>query len=89
MDVLVNNAGGARGGSLLSLPLDDWQYALGLCVTAPFLIAQIVAAIHMVANGKEAPPLTPLLCIPRMYGQTALRTGLRRLQSIGSQRVWL
>jgi NAD(P)-dependent dehydrogenase (short-subunit alcohol dehydrogenase family) len=51
LDVLVNNAGGARNDALLDLGLDDWQYTLDLCVTAPFLIGQR-AARHMSERGR-------------------------------------
>jgi NAD(P)-dependent dehydrogenase (short-subunit alcohol dehydrogenase family) len=46
LDVLVNNAGGSRGGPLIELSLADWQYTLDLCVTAAFLTSQ-TAARHM------------------------------------------
>ena len=50
LDVLVNNAGGARNDALLDLTLDDWRYTLDLCVTAPFVLAQR-AARHMAERG--------------------------------------
>jgi glucose 1-dehydrogenase len=53
LEVLVNNAGGARGDRLLDLTLDDWRYTLDLCVTAPFVLAQ-QAARHMAAHGGGA-----------------------------------
>ncbi len=53
LDVLVNNAGGGRGDSLLDLSLDDWRYTLDLCVTAPFVLAQR-AARHMATHGGGA-----------------------------------
>ena len=53
LDVLVNNAGGGRGDTLLTLTLDDWRYTLDLCVTAPFVLAQR-AAQHMAEHGGGA-----------------------------------
>jgi NAD(P)-dependent dehydrogenase (short-subunit alcohol dehydrogenase family) len=50
IDVLVNNAGGARGALLLDLSIDDWQYTLDLCVRAPFIFSQRVAR-EMVERG--------------------------------------
>jgi NAD(P)-dependent dehydrogenase (short-subunit alcohol dehydrogenase family) len=50
LDVLVNNAGGSRGGPLSELSLEDWQYTLDLCVTAAFLTSQ-AAARHMMPRG--------------------------------------
>lgn len=43
LDILVNNAGGSRSGPLIEQSIENWDYVLGLCVTAPFLIGQRVA----------------------------------------------
>ncbi len=51
LDVLVNNAGGSRGGQLSDLPLENWKYTFDLCVTAAFLTSQ-AAAQHMTARGR-------------------------------------
>ena len=50
IDIVVNNAGGGRGGPFLDVSLDAWQYTLDLCVRAPFIIGQR-AARHMVERG--------------------------------------
>ena len=49
IDVLVNNAGGSRGGKLTELSLDDWRYTFDLCVTAAFLTSQ-AASRHMISQ---------------------------------------
>ncbi|MFS8806801.1 SDR family oxidoreductase [Synechococcus sp. R6-10] len=41
-DVLVNNAGMAHVGPLVTLPLSDWQRVIDLNLTAAFLCAQAV-----------------------------------------------
>ena len=51
LDVLVNNAGGARRGELAVLPLESWKYTFDICVTAAFLTSQ-VAAQHMISRAR-------------------------------------
>lgn len=51
LDVLVNNAGGSRGGELSELSLENWKYTFDLCVTAAFLTGQ-AAAKHMIPRGR-------------------------------------
>lgn len=51
LDVLVNNAGGSRGGALSELPLENWRYTFDLCVTAAFLTSQ-AASRHMIPRGR-------------------------------------
>lgn len=50
LDVVINNAGGSRPANLLDQSLDNWQYTLDLCLTAPFLISQR-AAQGMIERG--------------------------------------
>ena len=50
LHILVNNVGGGRGGPLLDLSPEDWQYTLGVNLTTPLLTSQR-AAKHMIGNG--------------------------------------
>jgi NAD(P)-dependent dehydrogenase (short-subunit alcohol dehydrogenase family) len=51
VDVFVNNAGGAHGGPVLELTLEDWNATLDLDLTGAFLCLQR-AARRMVAQGR-------------------------------------
>jgi NAD(P)-dependent dehydrogenase (short-subunit alcohol dehydrogenase family) len=51
LDVLVNNAGVARAGSILDATLDDWDAQVAVNLRAPFFAIQ-AAARHMVAAGR-------------------------------------
>jgi glucose 1-dehydrogenase len=50
LDVLVNNAGVARPGSILDATPDDWDLQLAVNLRAPFFATQ-AAARHMIAAG--------------------------------------
>jgi 2-deoxy-D-gluconate 3-dehydrogenase len=51
LDVLVNNAGGFHGGSVLDLPLEGWERVIGSHLTGSFLCAKH-AARAMVRRGE-------------------------------------
>ena len=51
LDVLVNNAGGFHGGSVLDLPLEGWERVIGSHLTGSFLCARH-AARAMVRRGE-------------------------------------
>jgi NAD(P)-dependent dehydrogenase (short-subunit alcohol dehydrogenase family) len=53
IDVLVNNAGGGRGGSLLELCEDDWDFTLDVNLKGCFLCCQAVVR-HMIPRKKGA-----------------------------------
>src|SRR5581483_6480934 len=51
LDLLVNNASSFKGGSIPDVPLEDWQEALDVNMTAPFLCSQ-QAARMMIERGE-------------------------------------
>ena len=51
IDVLYNNAGIIRPGSVLSMSLDDWDRTLAVNLTGPFLCCRYVIP-YMVAQGS-------------------------------------
>ena len=52
VDVLVNNAGAGRFGSLLvDLPLDEWRRVIDANLTGTFLVSQAAARV-MIAGGR-------------------------------------
>jgi len=51
LDVLVNNAGQSRGGSVLEMTLDDWRAVVDTHLTGAFLCAKHAAKV-MVAGGE-------------------------------------
>jgi NAD(P)-dependent dehydrogenase (short-subunit alcohol dehydrogenase family) len=51
IDVLVNNAGGGRGGPVLELSYEDWRHTLAVNLEGAFLCAQR-AARRMVEQGR-------------------------------------
>ena len=70
LDIAVANAGIARGGTLLDLPLKDWQDQLDINLTGVFLTVQ-AAARKMVELGQGG----RIIC---MSSLAAERTGARR-----------
>jgi NAD(P)-dependent dehydrogenase (short-subunit alcohol dehydrogenase family) len=50
LNILVNNVGGGRGGPLLDLSAEDWNYTLGVNLITPLLTSQR-AAKHMIEQG--------------------------------------
>ncbi len=61
LDVLVNNAGGARGAPFLELELDAWNDALHVNLTGAMLAAQAAARL-MVAAAAEGGSSTSRPC---------------------------
>jgi 2-dehydro-3-deoxy-D-gluconate 5-dehydrogenase len=51
LDVLVNNAGQSRGGSVLEMTLDDWRAVVDTHLTGAFVCAKHAAKV-MVAGGE-------------------------------------
>jgi 3-oxoacyl-[acyl-carrier protein] reductase len=53
IDVLVNNAGAGKGGSLLECSEGDWDFTLGVNLKGCYFCCQMVAK-HMIARKKGA-----------------------------------
>lgn len=51
LDVLVNNAGVEPSGPILDFALADWQHALAVNLTAPFLTCQAVGRVMRAQGG--------------------------------------
>jgi 3-oxoacyl-[acyl-carrier protein] reductase len=51
LDILVNNAGIEPQGSILELPLEDWQRTLEVNLTAPFLTSRAAAPLMRQQGG--------------------------------------
>jgi NAD(P)-dependent dehydrogenase (short-subunit alcohol dehydrogenase family) len=65
LDVAVANAGIARGGSVLDLPLKDWQDQVDINLTGVFLTVQ-AAAQRMVAAGNGG----RIICMASLAAET-------------------
>ncbi len=79
IDVLVNNAGIDPAGSIVDVPVEQWQKIIDINLTGPFLLMK-AAIPHMIKNGGGSivniASLAAVRCIPAMPGYVASKAGL-------------
>lgn len=79
IDVLVNNAGIDPSGTVVELPVEQWQKVIGINLTGPFLMMK-AAIPEMIKQGGGSiiniASLAGLRCIPAMPAYTASKSGL-------------
>lgn len=80
LDIAVANAGIGRGGSVLDMPLKDWQDQIDINLTGVFLTVQ-AAAQQMVklGNGGRIVCISSLAALnvsPMMFGYSATKAGV-------------
>ncbi len=79
IDVLVNNAGIDPAGTVVDIPVEQWQKVIGINLTGPFLMMK-AAIPEMIKNGGGSiiniASLAGLRCIPAMPAYTSSKAGL-------------
>ena len=79
IDVLVNNAGIDPAGTVVDIPVEQWQSILNVNLNGPFYLMR-AAIPHMIKNGGGSivniASLAALRCIPAMPAYTASKAGL-------------
>jgi NAD(P)-dependent dehydrogenase (short-subunit alcohol dehydrogenase family) len=79
IDILVNNAGIDPPGSVVELPVEQWQRIIDTNLTGPFLLMK-AAIPNMIKNGGGSiiniSSLAALRCIPAMAAYVASKAGL-------------
>jgi len=79
LDVLVNNAGIDPPGSIVEIPVEQWQEIIDINLTGPFLLMK-AAIPHMIKNGGGSiiniASLAAVRCIPAMPAYCASKAGL-------------
>ncbi len=79
LDILVNNAGIDPPGSVVEIPVEQWQKIIDINLTGPFLLMK-AAIPHMIKNGGGSiiniSSLAALRCIPAMPAYVASKAGL-------------
>ncbi len=79
IDVLVNNAGIDPAGSIVDVPVEQWQKIIDINLTGPFLTMKAAIPL-MIKNGGGSiiniASLAAVRCIPAMPGYCASKAGL-------------
>ncbi|NLA88073.1 MAG: SDR family oxidoreductase, partial [Clostridiales bacterium] len=79
IDVLVNNGGIDPAGTVVDIPVEQWQKVIGINLTGPFLMMK-AAIPEMIKNGGGSivniASLAGLRCIPAMPAYTSSKAGL-------------
>jgi NAD(P)-dependent dehydrogenase (short-subunit alcohol dehydrogenase family) len=79
IDILVNNAAIDPPGTIVELPLEQWQKVIDINLTGPFLTMK-AAIPNMIKNGGGSivniASLAALRCIPAMSAYTSSKAGL-------------
>jgi meso-butanediol dehydrogenase/(S,S)-butanediol dehydrogenase/diacetyl reductase len=79
IDILVNNAGIDPPGTVVEIPVEQWQKIIDINLTGPFLMMK-AAIPNMIKNGGgsiiNVSSLAALRCIPAMPAYTASKSGL-------------
>lgn len=79
LDILVNNAGMSSHGSITDLDLADWQRAIGVNLTGPFILMK-ASIPHMLKTGGgsiiNVASLAGLRCIPGGSAYCSSKAGL-------------
>jgi meso-butanediol dehydrogenase/(S,S)-butanediol dehydrogenase/diacetyl reductase len=79
LDILVNNAAIEAMGGVTDLSLEDWQNALGINLTGPFMLMKEVIP-HMIENGGGSiiniASLGGIRCLPGMPAYCATKAAL-------------
>jgi meso-butanediol dehydrogenase/(S,S)-butanediol dehydrogenase/diacetyl reductase len=79
IDILVNNAGIDPPGSVVDIPVEQWQRIIDINLTGPFLLMK-AAIPNMIKNGGGSiiniASLAALRCIPAMPAYVASKAGL-------------
>ncbi len=79
IDILVNNAGIDPPGSIVDIPVEQWQNIIDINLTGPFLLMKS-AIPYMIKNGGGSiiniASLAALRCIPAMPAYVASKAGL-------------
>lgn len=79
IDILVNNAGIDPPGTVVEIPVEQWQKIIDINLTGPFLLMK-AAIPYMIKNGGgsiiNVSSLAALRCIPAMPAYTASKSGL-------------
>lgn len=79
IDILVNNAGIDPPGSVVEIPVEQWQKVIDINLTGPFLLMK-AAIPHMINNGGGSiiniSSLAALRCIPAMPAYVSSKAGL-------------
>ncbi len=83
LDIAVANAGIARGGTILDMPLKDWQDQVDVNLTGVFLTVQATAK-RMVDSGRGGrivcmASLAAELCGQLTWGYSATKAGVRMM----------
>lgn len=80
LDIAVANAGIGRGGSVLDMPLKDWQDQVDINLTGVFLTVQAVAQqMVKLGNGGRIVCISSLAALnvsPFMFGYSATKAGV-------------
>jgi 2-deoxy-D-gluconate 3-dehydrogenase len=75
VDVLVNNAGIIRRAPIVDHPEADWNAAIRINLTAPFLLSQAVAK-WWVSGGRDAAPEGARLKVVNIASMLSLQGGI-------------
>ncbi len=79
IDILVNNAGIDPPGTVVEIPIEQWQKIIDINLTGPFLMMR-AAIPAMIKNGGGSivniSSLAGLRCIPAMPAYTSSKSGL-------------
>lgn len=79
IDVLVNNAGIDPAGTVVDIPVEQWQKIIDINLTGPFLLMK-AAIPNMIKNGGGSiiniASLAAVRCIPAMPAYSAAKSGL-------------
>ncbi len=81
IDILINNAGFTLSSSFLNYKLSDWNKTIGINLTAPFLLSQIISKKFM-KNGGCIINMTSLAAeqgFPDNVAYVASKGGLKQL----------